>query len=158
MLSDMFPRPGRSYATRLVESFDDRTVLAVQPMPDEYLDRWGFVATAGEAVDGVVEVTGAVEKPGADSPSNLGLPGRYVFTPEIFELLASQQPGHGGEIQLTDAINTLAGRDGATGVVVGDDLFDTGIPAGLLEATAAVGLSRPDLADQFRRALDRLLD
>ncbi len=158
MLSDMFPRPGRSYAHRLVEAFDGRTVLAVQPMPDEYFVRWGFVATGGDPADGIVEVTGAVEKPGPDAPSNLGLPGRYVFTSEIFELLSSQEPGHGGEIQLTDAIDALARRDQAVGVVVGDDLFDTGIPAGLLEATAAVGLSRPDLAEQFRRALDRMLE
>jgi len=157
MLSDMFPRPGRSYARRLIDAFDGRTVLAVQPMPEEYLTRWGFVATEGDADDGVVEVSGAVEKPGSDAPSNLGLPGRYVFTPEIFDLLSSQKPGHGGEIQLTDAINELARHDGAVGVIVGDDLFDTGIPAGVLEATAAVGLARPDLADQFRRALERLL-
>jgi UTP--glucose-1-phosphate uridylyltransferase len=158
MLSDMFPRPGRSYARRLIDAFDGRTVLAVQPMPDEYLARWGFVATRGEARDGLVEVNGAVEKPGSDAPSNLGLPGRYVFTPEIFELLSSQKPGHGGEIQLTDAIDELARRQGAIGVIVGDDLFDTGIPAGVLEATAAVGLARPDLAPEFRQALDRMLE
>jgi len=158
MLSDMFPRPGRSYTPRLVSAFAGRAVLAVQEMPDEYLTRWGFVVTAGQRRDGIVEVIGAVEKPGADAPSNLGLPGRYIFTPEVFELLASQEPGHGGEIQLTDAIDTLAHRDGASGVIVGDDLFDTGIPAGLLEATAAVGLARPDLADRFRRALARMLD
>ncbi len=158
MLSDMFPRPRRSYTPRLVSAFDGRTVLAVQEMSDEYLTRWGFVATAGERLDGIVEVVGAVEKPGADTPSNLGLPGRYVFTPKIFDLLAAQEPGHGGEIQLTDAINTLATRDGALGVIVGDDLFDTGIPAGLLEATAAMGLARPDLAEQFRRALKRMLE
>ena len=157
MLSDMFPRPGRSYTPRLVAAFDGRTVLAVQEMPDAYLSRWGFVATTGERRDGIVEVVGAVEKPGVDAPSNLGLPGRYVFTPGIFDLLAAQEPGHGGEIQLTDAIDTLATRDGASGLIVGDDLFDTGIPAGLLEATAAVGLARPDLADQFRQALDRML-
>lgn len=158
MLSDMFPRPDRSYTPRLLSAFAGRAVLAVQEMPDEYLSRWGFVVTAGQRRDGIVEVIGAVEKPGADAPSNLGLPGRYIFTPEIFELLAAQEPGHGGEIQLTDAIDTLAHRDGASGVIVGDDLFDTGIPAGLLEATAAVGLARPDLADQFRRALARMLD
>lgn len=158
MLSDMFPRPDRSYTPRLLAAFAGRAVLAVQEMPDEYLSRWGFVVTAGQRRDGIVEVIGAVEKPGADAPSNLGLPGRYIFTPEIFELLAAQEPGHGGEIQLTDAIDTLAHRDGASGVIVGDDLFDTGIPAGLLEATAAVGLARPDLADQFRRALARMLD
>ncbi|MEE9298138.1 MAG: sugar phosphate nucleotidyltransferase [Acidimicrobiia bacterium] len=158
MLSDMFPRPGRSYARRLVEAFDGRTVLAVQPVPDEYLLRWGFVATGGDPHDGIVEVTGAVEKPGPDAPSNLGLTGRYVLTAEIFELLASQDPGHGGEIQLTDAIDAVARARGATGLIVGDDLFDTGIPAGVLEATAAVGLARPDLASGFREVLSRMLD
>jgi len=157
MLSDMFPRPNRSYTDRLVAAFDGRTVLAVQPMPEEYFVRWGFVATNDDPDQGIVEVTGAIEKPGPDAPSNLGLPGRYVFTPGIFDLLASQQPGHGGEIQLTDAIDALARSDGALGLVVGDDLFDTGIPAGLLEATAAVGLSRPDLADQFREVLRQML-
>jgi UTP--glucose-1-phosphate uridylyltransferase len=157
MLSDMFPRPGQSYAQRLVDSFDGRTVLAVQPMPEEFFVRWGFVATAGGPVDGAVEVVGAVEKPGPDAPSNLGLPGRYVFTPGVFDLLRSQNPGHGGEIQLTDAIDALARTEGATGIVVGDDLFDTGIPSGVLEATAVVGLARPDLADRFRRTLEGLL-
>lgn len=158
MLSDMFPRPGRSYAHRLVDAFDGRSVLALQEMPDQYLTRWGFVTIEGDARDGVVDVVGAVEKPGPGSPSNLGLPGRYVFTAEIFELLRNQDPGHGGEIQLTDAIDALAARHGAVGVIVGDDLFDTGIPPGLLEATAAVGLSRPDLAEEFRKALDRMLE
>ena len=97
MLSDMFPRPGRSYAQRLVDSFDGRTVLAVQPMTEEFFVRWGFVATEGAPVDGAVEVVGAVEKPGSGAPSNLGLPGRYIFTPEVFDLLRSQNPGHGGE-------------------------------------------------------------
>lgn len=158
MLSDMFPRPGRSYAHRLTEAFDGRTTLAVQEMPEEFLTRWGFVAVDGQPHNGIVEVVGAVEKPGRDAPSNFGLPGRYVFTPAIFDLLGSQDAGYGGEIQLTDAIDTLARDEGAVGVVVGDDLFDTGIPAGLLEATAAVGLSRPDLAEQFRTALDHLLN
>jgi UTP--glucose-1-phosphate uridylyltransferase len=158
MLSDMFPRPGRAYADRLANAYDGRTVLAVQEMPDEFLTRWGFVAVVGDPEDGAVEVVGAVEKPGENAPSRLGLPGRYIFTPGVFDQLGAQEPGFGGEIQLTDAIDQLAQREGATGVIVGDDLFDTGIPAGLLEATAAVGLSRPDLAPQFRQALDRLLN
>ncbi len=157
MLSDMFPRPGRSYAHRLADAFDGRQVLAIQEMPDEFLDRWGFVAVDGTAQDGVIEVVGAIEKPGPSAPSRYGLPGRYVFTAAIFDVLATQQPGFGGELQLTDAIDAIARAEGARGVIVGDDLFDTGIPAGLLEATAAVGLSRPDLAVQFKQALARML-
>lgn len=157
MLSDMFPRPGRSYAQRLVDAFDGRTVLAVQSMAEEFFTRWGFVFTAGDPVDGMVEVLGAIEKPGPNAPSNFGLPGRYVFTASVFDYLRAQDPGHGGEIQLTDAIDALARAEGASGLIVDDALFDTGVPAGVLEATAVVGLSRPDLADQFRRTLEHLL-
>jgi UTP--glucose-1-phosphate uridylyltransferase len=63
-----------------------------------------------------------------------------------------------GELQLTDAIDRVARRTGALGLIVGDDLLDIGRPAGLLEATAAVGLSHPDLADDFRETLRHLLD
>lgn len=156
LLSDMFPRPDRTFAVRLVGAFDGRTTVAVRPVSDEYLDRYGIVAaTVGEG--DLIDVTGAVEKPGAGAPSNLGLVGRYIFTPALFDVLDSQDPGHGGELQLTDAIDTLARSEGAVGLVVGDDLLDIGIPAGLLEATAVVGLSRPDLARSFKEAIGHLL-
>jgi UTP--glucose-1-phosphate uridylyltransferase len=156
LLSDMFPRPGRSFAPRLVDAFDGRTTVAVRPVTEEYFDRYGIV-DAGDVVGDVVSVDGAVEKPGAAASSNLGLVGRYVFTAEIFDVLRSQRSGRDGEIQLTDAIDALARRDGAVGLVVGDDLLDIGIPAGLLEATAVVGLSRPELADSFRSAIEHLM-
>ncbi len=152
----MFPRPGRSYSGRLTAAFDGRAVLAVQEMPEEFYGRWGFVAVGGEPHDGLVDVVGAVEKPGTAAPSPFGLPGRYVFTAEIFDLLAGQEPGHGGEIQLTDAIDSLARQQGAIGVIVGDDLFDTGIPAGRIEAAIVMGLERPELADGLRAMLEGL--
>jgi len=158
LLSDMFPRPGRSFADRLVAAFDGRPTVAVRKVPPAYFDRYGIVSVTGEVVNGVTEVNGAVEKPGADAPSDLGLVGRYVFTPELFEVLGSQGVGHGGELQLTDAIHTLVAQGGGVGLIVDDDLLDIGRPAGLLEATAAVGLSRPELADEFRTALGHLLD
>jgi len=158
MLSDMFPVPGASFARRMVEAFDGRTLVAVQEVAGELLDRYGIVAV-GEKFGDLVEVVGAVEKPGADNaPSNLGLVGRYVFPPEIFTALTAIDPGHGAEIQLTDAINRLAIHGGALGLVVGESLLDIGVPAGLLEATAAVGLAREDLAPAFRAWLARVLD
>lgn len=156
LLSDMFPRPDRTFAPRLAGEFDGRTLVAVRPVSEEFFDRYGIVAI-GDRDGDVVEVTGAVEKPGDDAPSDLGLVGRYVFTAEVFDALRSQGTGHGGEYQLTDAIDLLARTSGAFGLVVGDDLLDIGIPAGLLEATAVVGLSRPDLAASFREAIDHLL-
>jgi UTP--glucose-1-phosphate uridylyltransferase len=158
LLSDMFPVPGHSFARRMVEAFDGRTLLAVREVEPELLDRYGIVATAGPPDGDLVEVAGAVEKPGAErAPSNLGLVGRYVFPPSVFEALDSVDPGHGGEIQLTDAIDRLARSEGARGLLVGKTLLDIGMPAGLLEATAAVGLARPDLAPAFREWLDGAL-
>lgn len=158
LLSDMFPRPGRSFTPRLVSLFDGRPVAAVRRVPAHFFDRYGIVAIGENVIGDVVEIEAAVEKPGAAAPSDLGLVGRYVFTAEIFADLAAVSPGHGGEIQLTDALDRAARRSGALGLIVGDDLLDIGRPAGLLEATAAVGLARPDLAEDFREALKHLLD
>ncbi len=158
LLSDMFPRPGKGFTDRLVSIFDGRPAMALRRVEPEYFDRYGIV-TIGENVTGdVVEVESAVEKPGATAPSDLGILGRYLFGPEIFSDLESLTAGAGGEIQLTDAIDRAARRNGALGLIVGDDLLDVGRPAGLLEATAVVGLSRPDLADDFRRAMRHLMD
>jgi UTP--glucose-1-phosphate uridylyltransferase len=158
LLSDMFPRPGRSFTPRMVGLFDGRPVMALRRVSPDFFDRYGIV-TIGENLTGdVVEVEAAVEKPGAAAPSDLGLVGRYVLTPEVFSDLAALERGHGGEIQLTDAIDRGARRGGALGLIVGDDLLDIGRPAGLLEATAAVGLARPDLAEDFRQALRHMLD
>ncbi|HLE39264.1 MAG TPA: sugar phosphate nucleotidyltransferase [Acidimicrobiia bacterium] len=158
LLSDMFPRPGRSFTPRLVSLFDGRFVMAVRRVSPDFFDRYGIVAIDENITGDVVEVESAVEKPGAAAPSDLGLVGRYVFTPGVFDDLAALDPGHGGEIQLTDAIDRGARRDGALALIVGDDLLDIGRPAGLLEATAAVGLSRPDLAGDFRATLEHLLE
>ena len=157
LLSDMFPRPGREFTPRLVELFDGRATMALRRVSAECFDRYGIV-TIGENLTGdVVDVESAIEKPGSAAPSDLAIMGRYVFGPGIFADLAALTPGKGGEIQLTDAIDRAARRDGAVGLIVGDDLLDVGRPAGLLEATAAVGLSRPDLAADFRDAVRHLL-
>jgi UTP--glucose-1-phosphate uridylyltransferase len=158
MLSDRFPVPGREFSDRMVAVFDGRVVLALERVGEEGADRYGFVSVSGEVVDGLVTVEGAVEKPGRGrAPSNLALLGRYVLPPSIFAELASLEPGYGGEIQLTDAIDRAARTDGAVGLVVDHVLLDIGMPAGLLEATAAVGLARPDTAPAFREAIERLL-
>jgi UTP--glucose-1-phosphate uridylyltransferase len=122
-------------------------------------DRYGFVEGDGAESAGLVAVIAAVEKPGiGNAPSDLVLLGRYVFPPCIFDDLRALAPGHGGEIQLTDAIHRAARRDGAVGLLVDHVLLDIGMPAGLLEATAAVGLARPDLAPAFRDAIRRMFE
>jgi UTP--glucose-1-phosphate uridylyltransferase len=159
MLSDRFPLPDLGFADRMVEAFDGRPVLALERVDAGAGDRYGFVAVAGPSSDGVVAVTGAVEKPGVgQAPSDLALLGRYVFPPSIFDDLDDTRPGHGGEVQLTDAIDRATRRLGAVGLVIDHVVFDVGMPAGLLQATAAVGLSNPELATAFRDTIRRLLD
>lgn len=158
LVSDMFPRPGRSSTGRLAEIADGGAAIALRRVPPEFYDRYGMVAIGENVTGDVVEIESAVEKPGAGAPSDLGIVGRYAFPPEVFALLADLPPGYGGELQLTDAIDRIARSDRAVlGLIVGDDLLDIGRPAGLLEATAVVGLSRPDLAPDFRAAIDHLL-
>jgi len=157
LLSDnMFPVPARGFTPSLIGPFDGRPVLAVRQIDGELLDRYGVVDVAERLDDNLVSIKGAIEKPGtARAPSNLGLVGRYVFPPAMFEMLAALVPGHGGEIQLTDAIHRMAAEGGALGRIVDDSLLDIGVPLGLAEATAAVALSRPDLTERFRDFLAR---
>lgn len=159
LLPDRFPVPGAAAVNRMVQAFDGGTVLAVREVSaDDELGRYGVVAIGRSLGDDLFEVTGAVEKPGADlAPSRFAIVGRYIFPYQIFAVLESLPAGRGGEIQLTDAIDLIAREQGASGVVVSDGWFDTGVPAGLLEATATVGLSRGDLGPQFREVLTRLL-
>jgi UTP--glucose-1-phosphate uridylyltransferase len=159
MVSDRFPVPGQWFAERMVAAYDGRPVVAVERVGQELADRYGFVLVGEGGADGFVDVVGAVEKPGVgNAPSDLALLGRYVFPPSMFDDLAGLEPGHGGEVQLTDAIDVAARRSGAVGVRVDHALLDIGMPAGLLEATAAVGLADPDLGPAFRRAIAALLE
>jgi UTP--glucose-1-phosphate uridylyltransferase len=155
---NMFPNPANSFTASLVASFDGRAVVAVREIEGDLFDRYGVVEIGRPEGESLVSVTGAVEKPGAEqAPSSLGLVGRYVFPPGIFDALGGLGAGYGGEIQLTDAIDRLAREAGALGQIVDDSLLDVGIPLGLAQATTAVGLSRPDLAVSYRDYLERIL-
>ncbi|MBS3799755.1 MAG: UTP--glucose-1-phosphate uridylyltransferase, partial [Thioalkalivibrio sp.] len=83
------------------------------------------------------------------APSNVAVVGRYILTPEIFDLLATQEPGAGGEIQLTDAIARLLERERVTAFNFEGRRFDCGSKIGYLQATVEFALSHPDLKDEF---------
>lgn len=159
LLSDnMFAVPSTAYTPRLIDAYDGRPVVAVREVDGALLDRYGVVATTGPVIDSLVEVTGAIEKPGADrAPSPWGIVGRYLFPARVFEVIASLDPGHGGELQLTDAIHRMAVEGGVQGCIVDDSLLDIGVPLGLAEATTSVALARPDLAGPYRAYLERVL-
>ncbi|WP_052863139.1 UTP--glucose-1-phosphate uridylyltransferase GalU [Streptomyces niger] len=121
-------------------------------------------AAVEPAEDGVLRVTGLVEKPApGEAPSNYAVIGRYVLDPAVFEVLERTAPGRGGEIQLTDAIQELAGRDGRQGGPVHAVLFrgrryDTGDRASYLRTVVQLACARPDLGPGFRTWLRGFVD
>lgn len=129
------------------------SVLAVQRVPAAQLPSYGVVD--GEPVaQGVMRVQGLVEKPEPDeAPSDLGIVGRYVLTPEIFDAIAATQPGKGGEIQLTDALAILRGRQPIFAYQFQGTRYDTGQALGMLKASVDLALRRPDIGPPFRQYL-----
>jgi UTP--glucose-1-phosphate uridylyltransferase len=130
-------------------------VLLLLEVPQDQISLYGAAVAEPTDVDGVVRVRGTVEKPAVDeAPSNLAVIGRYVLAPEIFDVLRKTQPGRGGEIQLTDAINTLCSRDSdggpVHGVVFRGRRYDTGDKVDYLRAIVQLAADRVDLGPDFR--------
>lgn len=133
------------------------TIIALMEVPQSQIHLYGCAAVEPTDSADVVRVTSLVEKPNAaEAPSNLAVIGRYVLRPEIFELLAKQQPGRGGEIQLTDALNTLAeGKAGAAagpvyGVIFRGRRYDTGDKADWIKANVRLGVDNPQLGAELK--------
>jgi UTP--glucose-1-phosphate uridylyltransferase len=142
LLSDNIIRPGHDVLSDIAAGSSDGavSVVCLRELADEFLSKYGVVVPASEVIEGYLDLAGAVEKPGVEkAPSRLGLVGRYLFTPEIFEILEKTPPGQGGEIQLTDAIDELGRLNRLRGFVAQDDLLDVGTPLGLLEASVELG-------------------
>jgi UTP--glucose-1-phosphate uridylyltransferase len=136
------------------------SVIALLDVGLENIDKYGAVAVekreqTGGHGDEVVTVTGLVEKPPADeAPSSLAIIGRYVLAPEIFDVLRETAPGRGGEIQLTDALATLAERgEPVHGVVFSGRRYDTGDRLDYLKAVVRLASERDDLGPPMRAFL-----
>ncbi len=142
-------------ARQLIDVFEAHggSVVAVEEVPPEEVESYGIVD--GEPVDeGVYRVRALVEKPKpAEAPSNLGIVGRYVLTPEIFDVLEKTPPGKGGEIQITDGLALLLRDQPMFAYRFQGERYDTGRPLGLLKASVELALRRPDLGPELRRYL-----
>ena len=126
------------------------TILGVQEVPRNVVDRYGIVKP--EAVKrNLWRAMGLVEKPSvAEAPSRLAVMGRYILQPEIFDILENTPPGKGGEVQLTDAIRTMAvEQQSVYAYNFQGRRYDVGDKQGYLEATVEFALKRPDLRDKF---------
>ena len=129
-------------------------VVALMEVPKEQIHLYG-VASIGSQDGDVVEVTDLVEKPEADkAPSNLAVIGRYVLRPEMFDILENTQPGRGGEIQLTDALQHAAKHPeiagGVRGVIFRGRRYDTGDKLDFIKATLRIAVDREDIGDDLR--------
>lgn len=133
-----------------------RSILAVQEVPIEHVRRYGIVV--GEPVDErVLKVSHIVEKPMPEvAPSRMGVAGRYVLTPAIFDMLANQPRGAGGEIQLTDAIARLMTTEAVYAWQYEGKRYDCGSKEGFLEATVELALQHPEVGSGFRDYLKSL--
>ena len=132
-------------------------LLSVLEVPKEQVSSYGVIAP-GAAEGKLTEVRGLVEKPSVDAaPSNLIISGRYILQPEVMHVLAAQEKGAGGEIQLTDAMAQMIGSQPFHAVTFDGARYDCGSKIGYLEANLAVALSRPDMAEDVRAMAARLL-
>ena len=133
-----------------------RSLLAVQEVPQEHTRRYGIVK--GESAgDGLIRIDEIVEKPAPEkAPSRMGVAGRYVLTPRIFEEIRNQPRGVGGEIQLTDAIARLLQHETVYAFEYEGKRYDCGSKEGFLEATVELALQHPQVGAQFREYLKGL--
>ena len=133
------------------------SVIAVQRISHQDIPSYGIIESK-EVSPRIFQILSMVEKPAPEkAPSNLGVVGRYILTPQIFDALAVTNPGKSNEIQLTDALNQLLQQQLVYAYEFEGERYDTGTPLGWLEATVAFGLKHRDFGPALRKHLRRLL-
>lgn len=130
------------------------STIAVIPVPHEEVSSYGVIAPQGEGIDGLYSVETFVEKPAPeDAPSDLAIIGRYLLTPEIFNILETQEPGAGNEIQLTDAIDTLNKTQRVFARQFNGDRYDVGDKFGFMKTSIDYALQHPQIKDSMKQYL-----
>ena len=153
---DVVYNPEQPALKQMMDAFSrlGATMLGCQEVPQELVSRYGIVQGQSTDDDRVVKLIDMVEKPAVDeAPSRLAALGRYILTPDIFEILRRVQPGKGGEIQLTDALRLMADREPVYAYTFSGRSYDTGNKLGFLKATVEYALRREDLGEAFREYL-----
>lgn len=158
LLPDMLFKAKRGVLKQMMETYEvtGGNVVAVEEVPIDEVSSYGVVGR-GAGDDQCFRINNMVEKPRPeDTPSNLIISGRYILQPEVFDLLADQPSGAGGEIQLTDAMQTLMTRQPFVGVKYEGLSFDCGSKIGFLTANVAYALDRDDIGEDFLNGLAKI--
>jgi len=158
LADDLIASTGRSPLLQMKDVYEryGNSVIGVERVARDETDRYGIITPepAGERLYGIKHI---VEKPKpAEAPSTLGVVGRYLLTPGIFELLHNTGKGAGGEIQLTDAIQALLTQEKVYACEYAGVRYDCGSKLGYLKATVECGLKHTELGDDFRDYLERI--
>ncbi|HET9935668.1 MAG TPA: UTP--glucose-1-phosphate uridylyltransferase GalU [Methyloceanibacter sp.] len=151
---------GKGCLAQMLDAYAEHggNILAVEPVPDDKVKNYGVVSLGGKGDGRVLPIDGMVEKPKPGTePSNLTILGRYILQPQIFAILADQEKGAGGEIQLTDAMLTLLKRQPFYALRYEGRAFDCGSKLGFISANIAYALARPDLAKAVSAEIKTLL-
>ncbi|WP_024615985.1 UTP--glucose-1-phosphate uridylyltransferase GalU [Clostridium sp. Ade.TY] len=141
---------------QLMDCFDEykTSILGVQTVPEEDVSKYGIV-NGLHIEDRVYKVKDLVEKPKKEeAPTNVAILGRYIITPQIFEILENTSPGKGGEIQLTDALKTLISKEAMYAYDFEGRRYDVGDKFGFLQATIEFGLKKDELRPQLLEYLE----
>lgn len=158
MVGPQGPQGGQPVLAQMVTAFrqQGRSVIAVQEVPEDQVHKYGIVA--GEPAGGqLMRIERIVEKPKADvAPSRMGVAGRYILTPGVFEEIRNQPRGVGGEIQLTDGIARLMAHEAVYAFQYEGKRYDCGSKEGFLEATVELALQHPQVGATFRTYLKGL--
>ncbi|MCM6810767.1 UTP--glucose-1-phosphate uridylyltransferase GalU [Pediococcus pentosaceus] len=159
MLGDDLMEDKVPLTKQLVDSFEETgaSTLAVLPVPHEEVSKYGVIDPSEEVEKDLYNVSKFVEKPAVDeAPSNLAIIGRYVLTPEIFNILEKQGLGEGNEVQLTDAIDTLNKKQRVFAKVFNGDRYDVGNKFGFLKTNIKYGLKHPETKDELKTYIKEL--
>ena len=154
MLGDDLMRDKVPLTQQLINDYNEThaSTLAVMQVPKKDVSKYGVIAPDGEAKKGLYRVKTFVEKPAVDqAPSNLAIIGRYLLTPDIFEMLETQKPGAGNEIQLTDAIDRLNTTQRVFAHEFTGERFDVGNKFGYMKTSIEYGLTHPEIKDELRQ-------
>jgi UTP--glucose-1-phosphate uridylyltransferase len=156
LLGDDLVRSEQPCCRQMIELYDNlgESIVAIQRVPLEQTGQYGIVEGEATGIERTFKVRRMVEKPApGTSPSDMAIIGRYLLMPEIFTFLGKARPGHGGEIQLTDALQQLAVLRGMYAYQFKGKRYDAGDKLGYLKAIADIALEHPTLGGPFRKHL-----
>lgn len=159
MLGDDLMKGEVPLTKQLINDYDKThaPTLAVMKVPHKEVSKYGVIVPEGKIADDLYNVKSFVEKPVVDkAPSDFAIIGRYLLTPEIFDILEHQKPGRGGEIQLNDAIDTMNATQRVFTHVFKGQRFDVGNKEGYLETSIQYGLRHPETRDALRKYIIEL--